>query len=114
MPDLFSMTAPLLLRSSNGEKTLIAEIFPHPEGALYMDLYWREFPSNQVIHVLNGELSGEGPWKIGEHVISVLSCSDPALGMAWQDWNTHIELNPQLYGDPTEVVEMARGWGASV
>ena len=114
MPDPYSITAPLLLRKPNGDKVLIAEIFPHSQGILYMDLYWREFPSSQVVHIIRGRLTGEGPWKIDGNVITVLSCSDPDLGMAWQDWNAHIEMNPELYGDPGNAIEMARAWGASV
>ncbi|NNF95598.1 MAG: hypothetical protein HKM94_01565, partial [Halobacteria archaeon] len=40
MADLFSMTTPLMIRSPDSEEQVIAEIFPHPEGLVYFELYW--------------------------------------------------------------------------
>ena len=40
MTDLFSITAPLMIRNPQGEEQVIAEIFPHPNGLVYFELYW--------------------------------------------------------------------------
>ena len=74
MADLFSMTTPLMIRSPHGEEQVIAEIFPHPEGLVYFDLYWHLGQPEETIHLVKGTVRGEGPWRIGEHVINVLGC----------------------------------------
>jgi len=115
MADLFSMKSPLMIRFKTGESHVMAEYFRHPEGLLYFDLFWQENQSASI-HLVKGEYKGEGPWKIGDAVISVLGChgceADLATQFAaWQSWM-------QMYGDtyPSEdaVQEIAQERGALV
>jgi len=115
MPDIFTMTAPMVFHDHPHDRhLLIAEIFPAENGLVFFEPYWRDFPSAQVVHHVEGELKGEGPWKIGDATITVLSCGEPELGMAWQDWQAHISQQADLYTDTTFKHELARNWGATI
>ena len=74
MPDLFTVTAPLMLRSPDGDEHVIAERFPHPQGLLYFDLYWHLRHPAKTMHILEGKITGEGPWKIDGYIVNVLGC----------------------------------------
>ena len=50
----------------------MAEFFPHPRGLLFLDLFWHQ-QGEAAIHVVAGAYKGEGPWKVGACVISVLA-----------------------------------------
>jgi len=72
MADLFSITAPMLVRRGDGARHIMAECFPLAEipGLVYFELYWHlQRPATQAIHVVRGEIRGEGPWKIADSVI---------------------------------------------
>ena len=92
MADIFSMTAPLTLRFPNGEEQLLAEIYKHPKGLLYFEPYWhlQEEPG-QSIHLIKGWITGEGPWKISDHVIKVLACygTDACLATDFTEWQSY-------------------------
>ncbi|MGB1111420.1 MAG: hypothetical protein ACPG4N_13750, partial [Gammaproteobacteria bacterium] len=62
MPEIFDVTAPLSVRLPDGEKKVVAECFRHADGLLYFDLYWHLGAPEQFMHVLKGEVSGDGPW----------------------------------------------------
>ena len=81
MSNLLDVTAPCVIRLPSGEKYLMAEKFEHSEGLLYFDLWWHQSDPENAFHIIEGELVGDGPWKIADHVISVLGCqgSDPEL-----------------------------------
>lgn len=116
MAQLFSMTSPLMIRTPQGEERVIAEIFPHPEGIVYFDLYWHLAQPEETIHLIKGTLSGEGPWKIGDHVINVLGChgTNAELASAYQDWQTYLQTATADYPPPPLVAAIARRLGAMV
>ena len=62
MAELFSVTAPLVIRFPSGEQAIMAECFPHPKGFVYFDPYWTETDPAKAVHVIAGEIKGEGPW----------------------------------------------------
>lgn len=61
MADIFSMQAPLMIRLPSGEKRVLAEYFPHPQGILYFDLLWHLGDPDMSIHLVEGSIKGEGP-----------------------------------------------------
>ena len=91
MADLNSVTAPLALRFPDGEKAIAAAAFRHPRGLLWFELDWYEGDPDQVIHLIEGELEGEGPWKVGGVVITLLGCqgSDPELAARHAEWQAN-------------------------
>lgn len=111
--DLFSVTAPLTIRLPSGETRLMAEVFPHPDGLLYFDLYWHELDPDQAFHVIRGEITGEGPWKIADNVINVLGCqgTDPELAALWQNWQALIQGPVSDYPQPELIAAIARRLG---
>ena len=116
MSNIFQVTAPLVIRSPDGVKKIMAEFFPHPEGLLYFDLYWHELGPESAFHVITGEIDGEGPWKIANHVITVLGCqgTDPDLAATWENWQSLINSPVSGYPEPGMVNAIARKAGASI
>ena len=116
MADLFSMTTPLMIRSPHGEEQVIAEIFPHPEGLVFFDLYWHLGQPEETIHLVKGTVSGKGPWKIGEIVINVLGChgTNAELASAYQQWQSYLQTAADDYPPPPLVAAIARHLGAVV
>jgi hypothetical protein len=114
MADIFSMTAPLTLRRPSGEERIMAEHFRHPRGLLYFDLYWHVGDPAETLHVIEGEISGEGPWRVGDCIVKVLGChgSDPALATAYTRWQERLEQDGYL---PRPLIDaIARRYGATL
>jgi hypothetical protein len=57
LADIFTVTAPLLLRLPDGTQCVLAEVFRHPEGLLYFDIYRDRLP---------GKSRGRGRGKSGD------------------------------------------------
>lgn len=113
MADLFTLTAPLVLVDRAGKKTVIAEKYPHPDGMLIFQPYWLD--NDAGIAVVAGEIRGEGPWKVGEHVVRILSCGDADESMQWTMWQQHLAMCPDMpggYHDETAKRQLAREYGA--
>jgi hypothetical protein len=113
MADIFSVTAPLKIRLPNGSRKVVAELFRHPKGLLYFDLFWHEDRDSRI-HLLEGELSGEGPWKIADHIFYVLGCRGTDADLAgeyaeWQTWRMH---NADTYPDKQMIDQLASSYGA--
>ncbi len=113
MAELFSMTAPLTIRLPDGGKKVMAECFPHPRGLLWFELYWHRGRPEETIHLVEGEIRGEGPWRVGECVVNVLGCqgSDPELATTYNRWLTDLEQRGD-YPPPPLVAAIARRCGA--
>jgi hypothetical protein len=116
MTELFSITAPLMIRNPQGEEQVIAEIFPHPNGIVYFDLYWHLGQPDENFHLVEGTLSGEGPWKIDGYVINVLGChgTNAELATAYQQWQTYLQTMTDDYPPPELVAAIARRTGAII
>ncbi len=114
MADLFSVTAPLVMRAPHGEEILLAELYPHPKGLLYFEPYWHLLEPHEGIHLLKGWLEGEGPWKISGHVIKVLAChgSDACLAKEFDEWRTYRLSNPGEYPPQPMIDAIALKMGA--
>ncbi|MCU0833548.1 MAG: hypothetical protein MUC77_03795 [Chromatiaceae bacterium] len=116
MADLFTVTAPLALRLPDGGRKVIAACFPHPLGLLYLDIFWHLSTPDQAAHLIRGEPSGEGPWKIGGCVLTVLGChhTDPELAEPFARWREYLETQGADYPPPEQIRAIARRLGAAV
>ncbi len=109
------VTAPLVLRAPDGGEKIIAAAFTHPLGLLYLDLFWHLSRPDQAAHLIKGQLSGEGPWRIGDHQLRVLGChnTDPHLAEDFAEWNRYLMHNPTAYPPRDQILAIARKLGAS-
>lgn len=117
MADLFTVTAPLTLRCPDGKHKVIAACFPHQQGLLYLDTFWHLSTPDRAAHLISGELTGEGPWKIGGCVITVLGChnTDPDLSEPFGRWKSYLETRGHAEYPPGEQIrDIARKLGAAV
>lgn len=112
MADLFSMKSPLMIRFRNGETRIMAEYFKHPRGLLFFDVFWNHQPESSI-HLVEGEYKGEGPWKVGDAVISVLGCHgcDADLAAQFADWQTYLQMCEDEYPCADEIVGIAVSHG---
>jgi hypothetical protein len=110
MTDILSMTAPLLVRFPDGQKCLVAEKYQHPDGILVFEPFWMDDIGR--CHLLAGEISGDGPWKVGINVVSVLSCSEPELSMLWTQWDEYLATHDDSY--QSLLLQTARALGAQI
>lgn len=116
MADLFAMKSPLVIRLPDGRKHIMAEYFRHPEGLLYFEVFWHQQPEQSAIHLVQGEYKGDGPWKVGDCVISVLGChgTDPELAGLFSDWQTLMQMAPDAYPDEVQIRALAVSKGAII
>jgi len=116
MADLFSVTAPLLIRLPTGDMHVMAERFPHPRGLVYFDLFWNLGNPHFGVHVVEGIIKGDGPWKIGDAVVRVLGChgTDGVLARRFDEWRTYLSEHPDDYPPRTQIEAIARQHGAHV
>ena len=96
------------MRLPDGQQKVVAELFKHTEGLIYFDLYWHEDKSSRI-HLIKGELEGEGPWKIAGHIFYVLGCqhTDGELAtefLHWREWRLH---HPDEYPDERLIQRIA-------
>ena len=115
MPDLFSMKSPLMIRFPDGEKRIMAEYFKHPDGLLFFDVFWHQ-SDDSAIHLVKGEYKGDGPWKVGDAVITVLGChgSDPELAALFSEWQSYLQMSPENYPADEKIKQQAISKGAVV
>lgn len=113
MADLFSVTAPLLIRRPDGVSAVMAERFPHPQGLLYFDLFWHLGDPTQTIRLIEGEIKGDGPWKIGAAVVRVLGChgTDAELAADHAQWTLYLNECAAEYPPRPMINAIARAQG---
>lgn len=108
------VSAPLVIRHADGSEQLVAACFPHPAGLLYLDPYWHLSTPERAAHLIRGELTGEGPWKVGGAVIRVLGChnTDPELQQPFLAWQDYLREHPDDYPPAEQIRSIARRLGA--
>ena len=113
MADLFSLTAPLLIRYPDGTRHLMVERFAHPQGLLYFRAFWDQLAPGQGMVLVEGKLCGVGPWKAGAAVITVLGCegTNPDEAAEFADWQMHREQLGPDYPDRERMLALARDAG---
>jgi hypothetical protein len=116
MADLFTVTAPLVIRHADGRQRVAAEIFPHPDGLVYFELFWNLRTVDEAVHRVMGPLKGEGPWKIGDAVVRVLGChgTDGPLAHQFDQWRTYRLERAGTYPARAFIEAIARRMGAMV
>ena len=116
MNNLFSVTAPLTIRYPDNSKKIIIEKFLHKEGIIFFEPFWHINGLNSSVHLIRGELKGEGPWKIGQHVIMVTGCegSDPEMAQKVTEWQTYLNIPQQEYPNDMQIKTLAKKLGALV
>ncbi len=113
MADLFTLTAPLLIRYRDGTRHVMVERFAHARGLMYFRAFWDQMAPGQGIVLVEGELRGDGPWKVGTAVITVLGChgADPDEAAEFADWQLHREQLGADYPDREGMLALARAAG---
>lgn len=113
MADLFSITAPLLIRFPDDTKHVMVHCFSHPDGLVYFRTFWDQLPEQEGVRLVRGELRGEGPWKAGDAVITMLGChgTHPEQAAEYADWQFHLEQLGAAYPSREQLVNKARGMG---
>jgi hypothetical protein len=48
MNKIFTLKSPLYIKYPNGETRVIEEIFQHPKGILYFELFWEKDPKYSI------------------------------------------------------------------
>lgn len=119
MADLFSMTAPLLIRHKSGVRHIVAEHFPlvQGDGLVYFEIFWHlQRPASQAIHSITGPIQGDGPWKIADTVISVLGCqgTDPELASIYAEWQSYLQQGAPGYPAAEAILALAQESGAQI
>lgn len=121
MADIFSLTAPITVReidshNINQPQKVVAEYFKHPNGILYFDLYWHLAQPEDAMHVIEGDISGEGPWRINNTIFNVLGCRTTNIEMAMQheEWLTYLQTPGNDYPPEGLVVAIAKKMGAEI
>lgn len=116
MAELFSMTTPLMIKSPHGGEKVIAELYPHPEGIVFFELFWDQMEAEDGIYVIKGDIRGEGPWKVGDYVINVLGCqgTNPDLAEDFSHWQMYLQSPLNSYPTKDSIDDLARQYGASI
>lgn len=113
MADLFSVTAPLLIRYPDGTRHVMVAQIPHPDGLVYFRMFWDRLPLQEGVLLARGELRGSGPWKVGDAVITVLGChgTNPAEAAEFSAWQFHLEQLGGRYPGREQLQQIARDAG---
>jgi len=113
MADLFTVTAPLMIRRPDGATIVIAERFRHPRGLLYFEPFWHLGDPDAGIHLAAGAIAGDGPWKVGDHVVQILVChgTDFCAASTFQDWRQYLAENHDAYPPEPLIAAIARRHG---
>jgi hypothetical protein len=112
MNQLLEMRSPLYIKYPNGEMRVIEVLFQHTEGILYFELFWEKDPKYSI-HMIKGEITGQGPWRVGECSFHVLGCNHthPQMCEAHAFWQQELLQNPTQFRSD-EVLKIALEKGA--
>ncbi len=108
------MRSPLYIKYPNAEVRVIERLFEHPEGVLYFELFWEKDPTYSI-HLIKGDISGDGPWKVGDCSFHILGCNHthPQMCEMHSFWQQELLQNPDQFRG-NEVVEIALKKGGIV
>ena len=113
MADLFSLTSPLLIRYPDNTRQVMIACFQHTEGVLYFRPYWDQLPGTEGIGLARGAVKGEGPWKVGDAVVTLLGCqgAHPEQAAEFADWKFYLEQHGEPYPAHEQLRAVAIGMG---
>ena len=104
----------MTIRYPDGTRHLMVERFAHPEGVLYFEPFWHLAGGDGGVHLARGPVRGEGPWKVGDAVVTVTGCqgSDPEMALELAAWQEHLLSGDGAYESRERILEIARRHGA--
>ena len=110
MADLFSVTAPLLIRYPDATRHIMVHRFLHPLGLVYFRPFWDRMPQAEGIILAQGEIRGNGPWKVGAAVVTLLGChgSHPEHAAEYADWQLYLAQYRDDYPESEQLDALAR------
>ena len=113
MADLFSITAPLVIRYPDKSVDVLVECLHHPAGLVYFRPFWDRMPLTEGIRLVTAELRGSGPWKVGNAVVTVLGCqgTHPEQAAEFAEWQVYREQIGSHYPDVAALMQFAREAG---
>ena len=113
---IFTVTAPLTIRYPDQSKKLAIEVFEHSKGLIFFEPFWHINGLDKGVHLLHGDIKGDGPWKIEDCVISVTSChsTDAEMADRLAQWQAFLSTPEPQYPDDTEIRLLAQKLGAIV
>lgn len=105
MADLFTVTAPLAIRLSDGRKEVVVEKLSYNEGLIYLPPFWPEMEPEESVRYVPGPIKGDGPWKVGDAVVTVLAChgTDAQLASDFSNWQTYLMQVDAAYPQREEI-----------
>jgi hypothetical protein len=108
--DLFSVTAPLLIRYPDGTAHVMVHCLRHPRGLVYFRTFWDRLPAAEGIVLAAGDIRGDGPWKVGDAVVTLLGCqgSHPESAAEYADWQLHLAQRLDDYPENGQLAALAR------
>jgi hypothetical protein len=102
MADLFSVTAPLAIRfRDSGEKQVMIERLPYHNGLVFLPTFWTDTGVKGALRYVAGPIEGDGPWKVGNAVVTVLAChgTDAELANDFGCWRARLMQLGDTYPD---------------
>lgn len=117
MADLFSVTAPLAIRfKDSGEKQIMVARLPYNNGLLFLPTFWTDMEPRQALRYVPGPVEGDGPWKVGNAIVTVLAChgTDAALANDFSCWQSFLMELGEDYPDDSEIALLMKTHAADV
>lgn len=101
MADLFTVTAPLAIRFKDGSKQIMIRTSEYEDGVVFLTPFWHEHSKDKQVQYIAGPIIGEGPWKVGDAVVTVLGChgTDPELASQFAQWQAYLQQHPENQAD---------------
>ena len=106
MADLFSVTAPLAIRfRDSGEKQIMIERIPYNDGLMFLPVFWTDTGIADALRYVPGPIVGDGPWKVGNAVVTVLGChgTDAELASEFSCWQTRLVQLGEAYPEKSDI-----------
>ena len=103
------MTVPLLIRYPDGRHDVMVDYLPHADGMVYFRPFWDRMSHAEGLQLVRGELRGEGPWKVGDAVVTVLGChgTNPEQAAEFAEWQMYRQHAGSRYPDRAELQRIA-------
>ena len=110
MADLFTVTAALAIRFASGEKQIMIERLAYQDGLLFLPTFWTESGIDKALRFVAGPIKGDGPWKVGDAVVTVLAChgTDAELANDFSCWQTYLSQIGETYPARDEIEKLMK------
>ncbi len=110
MAKLFSVTAPLAIRLPDGRKEIVVEKLAYNDGMVYLPPFWPEMEIAEALRYVPGPIKGDGPWKVGEAVVTILAChgTDAQLASDFSSWQAYLMQVDAAYPQRDEIEKLMK------